>query len=101
MFTWLIKILIKPVIKPLKKAVELCDKLTELLNKLVVVIEGLPLDQVFKDELLGNVNTVKESIATVRSVMIKALNIAGETVIVTESNSDSISDTIKHIKSLM
>ena len=100
MFKWLVKLLIKPVIKPIKKAIELCDKLTQSIDKLVTVINGLPLEQSFKDEIVKTLTEAKAAIGAVKSVLIKVLETAGEDTTIVGSG-DSISKTIEDIKSAL
>ena len=70
---WLIRLLIKPVIRPIKEAIRLCNKLIETIEKLITVVNGLPLEQSFKDEILKTLKTTEDAILTVRAVLIKVL----------------------------
>ena len=93
---WLIRWLVKPIIKPVKEAVRLCDKLIASTDKLVEVVNGLPLDQAFKDELLGTISVAVNAITAVRSVLVKVLEYTGTDVPSTDDD-DSIETTIESV----
>ncbi len=94
---WLIRLLIKPVIRPIKEAIRLCNKLIETIEKLITVVNGLPLEQSFKDEILKTLKTAEDAILTVRAVLIKVLNHAGEDTAVPQID-ETIETTIETVK---
>ncbi|MFA5759663.1 MAG: hypothetical protein WC942_09960 [Clostridia bacterium] len=97
---WLIKWLIKPLIAPVKEAVRLCDKLVISISKLTVIVNGLPLDQEFKDEILGHLATGSTAVTAVRAVLVKVLTYVGEDIpkIDTATIESSIEDVNKSLK---
>ena len=97
MFKWLARLVLKPLIGTIKKAIGLCDKLSKSIDQLIVTVNGLPLEQAFKDEIIKNVTEAKTAVTTVKSVLIKVLEYIGEstTIIVDD---DSIAKTIEVIK---
>ena len=97
---WLIKFLIKPVIGPIKKAVELCDKLTNTIDKLIITVNSLPLEQGYKEEVLKSLNIAKSAVGTVKSVLVKILGMAGETASVV-SEEQTIEASIEAVKKLL
>ncbi len=97
MFKWIAKLVLKPVIKPVKKAIELCDKLIDSIDKLVVTVNGLPLDQSYKNEIIETLTTTKNAIGTVSSVLIKVLKCIDEKIPY-EKNPNSIAKIIDDIK---
>lgn len=94
---WLIRILIKPVIRPIKEAIRLCNKLIETIEKLITVVNGLPLEQGFKDEILKTLKTAEDAILTVRAVLVKVLSHAGEDTAVPQID-ETIEATIESVK---
>lgn len=94
---WLIRLLMKPVIKPIKEAIRLSNKLIETIVKLVTTINGLPLEQGFKDEILKTLRTSEEAILTVRSVLLKILNYIGEDTAIPTID-ETIEKTIETVK---
>ncbi len=94
---WLIRLLIKPVIRPIKEAIRLCNKLIETIEKLVTVVNGLPLEQGFKDEILKTLGSAKEAVSTVKTVLIKVLDYAGEesTVPVADETIEKAIESVK------
>ena len=94
---WLIRLLIKPLIRPIKEAIRLCNKLIEMIEKLVVTINGLPLEQGFKDEILKTLRTTEEAVLTVRAVLVKILSYVGEDAAVPTVD-EAIETTIETVK---
>ncbi len=92
---WLIKWLIKPLIAPVKEAIRLCDKLITSISKLTTIVNGLPLDQEFKDEILGYISTASTAVTSVRAVLVKILNYVGEDI--PKIDDASIESTIESV----
>ena len=80
MFKWLAKWILKPLITPMQKAVGLCDKLVVQVDKLITMVNGLPLEQGFKDELISSATEAKNAIVAVKSVIVKVLEYIGADV---------------------
>lgn len=97
MFKWLIRLLVKPIVTPIKEGIKLCTKLVNMLDILARNIKGLPLEDVFKVEILKNIQTTITSVYAVRDVLVHILDYIGEDVPSTDSDVP-IEEVIKSIK---